>query len=132
MRSVMGEINAPVLIERLASIHDFYDKIAEKNPDASAIEILNFIKKFPDVCVQTLDDFKENLAKNLLLTAYPFALKNKKFESLKKELETVDDVLAGKYKNVDWESTAAKRKEVMNILLDQLSFDLSKITIKGL
>lgn len=132
MRSVMGEINAPVLIERLTSIHEFYDKIAKLNPEASARDILDFIKKFPDVCVQTLDDFEENLAKNLLLTAYPFALKGETYETLKGELDTVDEILAGKYKNEAWEPKAAKRKELTNILLDQLSFDLSKITIKGL
>lgn len=133
MRRVMEEINAPVLVERLEFIHDFYDKIAEKNPTSSAEKIVNFIKMYPDVCKQTWDDFKDNWKSNLLLTVYPYYLKTD-LSPLKNELDNLDDFLAGKYHKEDeeWDNKeASKRKELTDILLDQVSFDLSKITIKG-
>jgi len=129
----MAQINAPVLVERLEFIHDFYDKIVEKNPTSSAEDIVNFIKKFPDVCKQTWDDFRDNWKRNLLLTIYPYYLKSD-LSPVKNELDNLDEFLAGKYNKEDeeWDKKEAlKRKELTDILLDQVSFDLSKITIKG-
>lgn len=133
MRRGMAQINAPVLVERLEFIHDFYDKIVEKNPTSSAEDIVNFIKKFPDVCKQTWDDFRDNWKRNLLLTIYPYYLKSD-LSPVKNELDNLDEFLAGKYNKEDeeWDKKEAlKRKELTDILLDQVSFDLSKITIKG-
>ena len=133
MRRGMAQINAPVLVERLEFIHDFYDKIVEKNPTSSAEDIVNFIKKFPDVCKQTWDDFRDNWKRNLLLTIYPYYLKTD-LSPVKNELDNLDEFLAGKYNKEDeeWDKKEAlKRKELTDILLDQVSFDLSKITIKG-
>ena len=133
MRRGMAQINAPVLVERLEFIHDFYDKIVEKNPTSSAEDIVNFIKKFPDVCKQTWDEFRDNWKRNLLLTVYPYYLKSD-LSPVKNELDNLDEFLAGKYNKEDeeWDKKEAlKRKELTDILLDQVSFDLSKITIKG-
>ena len=133
MRRGMAQINAPVLVERLEFIHNFYDKIVEKNPTSSAEDIVNFIKKFPDVCKQTWDDFRDNWKRNLLLTIYPYYLKSD-LSPVKNELDNLDEFLAGKYNKEDeeWDKKEAlKRKELTDILLDQVSFDLSKITIKG-
>ena len=133
MRRGMAQINAPVLVERLEFIHDFYDKIVEKNPTSSAEDIVNFIKKFPDVCKQTWDEFRDNWKRNLLLTVYPYYLKSD-LSPVKNELDNLDEFLAGKYNKEDeeWDKQEAlKRKELTDILLDQVSFDLSKITIKG-
>ena len=133
MRRGMAQINAPVLVERLEFIHEFYDKIVAKNPSSSAEDIVAFIKKFPEVCKQTWDDFKDNWKNNLLLTVYPYYLKGD-LSPLQNELDNLDEILAGKYNVEDGEwdkKEASKRKELTNILLDQVSFDLSKITIKG-
>jgi len=119
----MGEINAPVLVERLSSINDFYNKIIEKNPNASAENIVAFIQLFPDVCIETWGEFKSNWENNLLLTAYPFYLKGD-ISPLKNELEKLDEILAGKYKKDDgWQMEAGKRKKMTDILLDQVSID---------
>lgn len=129
----MAQINAPVLVERLEFIHDFYDKILEKNPSSSAEDIVNFIKMFPEVCEETWDDFKDNWKNNLLLTVYPYYLKAD-LSPLQNELDNLDEFLAGKYNKEDGEwdkKEASKRKELTDILLKQVSFDLSKITIKG-
>lgn len=133
MRRGMAQINAPVLVERLEFIHDFYDKILEKNPSSSAEDIVNFIKMFPEVCEETWDDFKDNWKNNLLLTVYPYYLKAD-LSPLQNELDNLDEFLAGKYNKEDGEwdkKEASKRKELTDILLKQVSFDLSKITIKG-
>ncbi|MAD25147.1 MAG: hypothetical protein CMO44_13330 [Verrucomicrobiales bacterium] len=133
MRRGMAQINAPVLVERLEFIHDFYDKIVEKNPSSSAEDIVNFIKLFPEVCKETWDDFKDNWKNNLLLTVYPYYLKAD-LSPLQNELDNLDEFLAGKYNKEDGEwdkKEASKRKELTDILLKQVSFDLSKITIKG-
>ena len=128
----MAQINAPVLIERLEFIHEFYDKIVEKNPTSSVEDIVAFIKRFPEVCKQTWDDFKDNWKSNLLLTVIPYYLKAD-LSPLKNELDNLDEFLAGKYNKEDgeWNKKASKRKELTGILLKQVSFNLSKITIKG-
>lgn len=128
----MAQINAPVLIERLEFIHEFYDKIVEKNPTSSVEDIVAFIKRFPEVCKQTWDDFKDNWKSNLLLTVIPYYLKAD-LSPLKNELDNLDEFLAGKYNKEDgeWNKEASKRKELTGILLKQVSFNLSKITIKG-
>jgi len=128
----MAQINAPVLIERLEFIHEFYDKIVEKNPTSSVEDIVAFIKRFPKVCKQTWDDFKDNWKSNLLLTVIPYYLKAD-LSPLKNELDNLDEFLAGKYnkKDGEWNKEASKRKELTGILLKQVSFNLSKITIKG-
>lgn len=132
MRRGMAQINAPVLIERLEFIHEFYDKIVEKNPTSSVEDIVAFIKRFPEVCKQTWDDFKDNWKSNLLLTVIPYYLKAD-LSPLKNELDNLDEFLAGKYNKEDgeWNKEASKRKELTGILLKQVSFNLSKITIKG-
>lgn len=148
MKERMEAIKPPILTERLPSIQEFYCKVAKINSEAEPKEIFAWMEEFPNVCMETVDEFKANWEANIVLALNPFIrgpyLSNPLIEKqIKKEIKNVDDMLAGKYddgRKDTWIEESERRNEISELLFDELLSnyqgeevltDLSNFTIKG-
>ena len=134
----MAAIKPPVLIQREPSIRTFYFKIKKINPTVPVEDIFKWIEKYPNVCMETLEEFKDNIRQNMYLAVTPIYLSGGDDALVRAELKKLDDFLAGKYMNdinpdinKEWKKKSTERNKLTNILFDELKDDLSKITIKS-
>lgn len=124
----MVDIKPPILTARVKDISSFYEKIKnwKGNENATPTDIFKFIEDNGDVCVQTLDMFKDNFKHNLYLTALPFYLKNAKLEmsDIEKHIQYMDNCVS-EIQDTDNDV----RKATTDVLLKELMEDLPNLNI---
>jgi len=124
----MVDINPPILTTRVKDISTFYDKIKnwKGNENATEKAIFKFIEANGDVCIQTLDMFRDNFKHNLYLTVLPFYLKDKKptISDIEKHIQYMDERVS-EIQDTDNEV----RKATTDVLLKELMKDLPNLNI---
>lgn len=124
----MVDINPPILTTRVKDISTFYHKIKnwKGNENATTKDIFEFIEANGDVCIQTLDMFRDNFKHNLYLTVLPFYLKYKKpsIPDIKKHIEYMDERVS-EIRGADNDV----RKATTDVLLKELMKDLPNLNI---
>ena len=122
----IGDIVAPLILEKVPTIKGFYEKVKKVNKRASTEDIFQFIKTHNYICDESIDDFNSERMMNMINITAPLYLKGYTDEDVKQSLLYMDNYIATEIqegKNNEKKERAKHRKELtMRLFNDYVKY----------